>query len=127
MTNARQDANYAIGLEANGLRLQEIAAVQEDVVMSGNSNADKSKWTSKEKPKNSIFLTFADDKTDKKIGQECPLKDGTHPSWKCQKFLKMNSQARFKKAKELKVCFLLGWETCDETWEHIQGARSQML
>ena len=33
------------------------------------------------------------------------LKDGTHPTWKCEKFKKMNVEERGQKAKELKLCF----------------------
>ena len=73
--------------------------------MTGNPNADKPKWTGKDKPKNSTFSTFADDSADKKTGHDCPLKDGKHPLWKCEKFLKVTCQARYEKAKELKLCF----------------------
>ena len=68
----------------------------EDVVMTGNTNADKSKWTTKDQQKNYTFSTFADDNIDKKTGQDCLLKDGTHPLWKCEKFLKMTCQARYE-------------------------------
>ena len=74
-----------MGLEAFSLWLQEVAAVQEDVLMTGNPNADKPKWASKDKPKNSTFSTFADDSADKKTGHDCPLKGGKHPLWKCEK------------------------------------------
>ena len=105
LTYTRQNANYYMGLEAFSAWLQEIAAVQEDVLMTGNPNTDKSKWASKDKPKNSTFSTFADDSADKKTGHDCPLKDGKHPLWKCEKFLKMTGQARYEKVKELKLCF----------------------
>ena len=105
LTYTRQNAIYYMGLEAFSAWLPEIAAVQEDVLLTGNPNADKSKWASKDKPKNSTFSTFADDSADKKTGHDCPLKDGKHPLWKCEKFLKMTSQARYEKAKELKLCF----------------------
>ena len=105
LAHARQNANYYMGLEAFILWLQEVAAVQEDVLMTGNPNADKSKWASKDKPTNSTFSTFADDSADKKTGHDCPLKDGKYPLWKCEKFLKMTCQARYEKAKELKLCF----------------------
>ena len=52
--------------------------------MTGNPNADQSKWTGKDKPKNSTFSTFADDMADKTTGHGCPLKDGKHPLWKCE-------------------------------------------
>ena len=105
LTCMRQNANYYMGLEAFKLWLRAVAAVQEDVLMTGNPNADKSKWTSKDKPKNSTFSTFADDNSDKKTGQDCLMKDGKHPLWKCEKFLKTTCQARYEKVKELKLCF----------------------
>ena len=105
LTHARQNANYYMGLEAFSLWLQEVAAVQEDVLMACYPNADKSKWTSKDKPKNSTFSNFADDNSDKKTGKDCLLKEGKHPLWKCEKFLKMTCQARYEKVKELKLCF----------------------
>ena len=105
LTHARQNANYYMGLQAFRLWLQEVAAVQEDVLMTGNPNADRSKWTVKDKPKSSTISTFADDSADKKTGYDCPLKDGKLPLWKCEKFLKMTCQARYEKAIELKLCF----------------------
>ena len=78
LTHARQNPNYYMGLEAFSFWLQEVAAMQEDVLMTNNPNADKPKWTGKDMPKNSTFSTFAD----KKTGQDCPLKDGKHPLWK---------------------------------------------
>ena len=75
LTYARQNANCYMGLEVFSAWLQEVAAVQEDVLMTGNPNADKSKWTSKDKLKNSTFSTFAGDNSDKKTGQDCLLKD----------------------------------------------------
>ena len=105
LAHARQNANYYMGLEAFSLWLQEVAAVQEDVLIKGNPNADRSKWTSKDKIKSCTFSTFADDNSDKKTGQDCLLKDGKHPLWKCEKFLKMTCQARYEKVKELKLCF----------------------
>ena len=53
-----------MGQEAFCLWLQEEAEVLEDVLMTGNPYADKSKWTSKDKPKNSTFSIFADDNSD---------------------------------------------------------------
>ena len=104
LTYTRQNANYYMGLEAFSAWLQEIAAVQEDVLMTVNPNADKSKWASRDKRRNSTFSTFADGSADKKTGHDCPLKDGKYSLWKCEKFLKMTCQARYEKAKELKLC-----------------------
>ena len=52
LTYARQIANYYMGLEAFSLWLQKVAAVREDVLMTGNPNPDSPKWTGKDKPKN---------------------------------------------------------------------------
>ena len=73
--------------------------------MTGNPNADKSKRTRKDKPKDSTFSSFADDNSDKKTGQDSSMNDGKHSLWKCEKFLKMTCQARYEKVKELKLCF----------------------
>ena len=81
--------------------------------MTGNLNAHKPKWANKDKPKNSTFSTFTDDKNDKKTGQDCPLKDCKHPLWKCEKFLKMKFQLRYEISMELKLCF------CCLTGKHV--------
>ena len=100
----------------------KVAAAQKDVLMTG-----KSKWASKDKPKNSTFSTFADDSVDKKTGHDCPLKDGKRPLWKCEKFLKKTSQARYEKAKELKLCLCcLAGKSCGERL-HLQSVWSQRL
>ena len=105
LTYTRQNAIYYMRLEAFSLWLQEVAPVQEDVLMTGNSNTDKSKWTSKDKPKKSPFSTFDDDSADQKTVHGCPMKNGKRPLRKCEKFLKMTCQARYEKAKELNLCF----------------------
>ena len=97
---ARLNANYQMGLEAFGFWLQEIAAVQEDLLLSGSPNVDKAKWVN-----NSTFSTFASNNASLKAAQDCPLEDDKHPLLKCEKFLKMNCQERYEKAKELKLCF----------------------
>ena len=115
-----------MGLEAFSLWLQEVAAVQEDVLMTGNLNADKSKWTSKDKPKNSTFSTSADDNSDKKTGQDCLLSDGEHPLWKCEKFQDDVSSAIRESQRAETLLLLFGWETCSERL-HIQSVWSQRL
>ena len=59
-----------MGLQALRASVQEVVAVQEDVPLADNLNTEKSKWISKDKPKNFTFSTFADDNTDKKTGQD---------------------------------------------------------
>ena len=68
LTYARQNAKYYMELEAFSLWLQEVVTVQEDVLRTDNPNADKSKWTNNDNPKNSTLSSFADHNNDKKTG-----------------------------------------------------------
>ena len=56
LTYARHNANYYIGLEAFSLWLQEVAAVQEDVLMTGIVNATNRNGQVKTSQR--IFLNF---------------------------------------------------------------------
>ena len=57
------NANYDMGLEAFSLWLQVVTAVQEDVLMTSNPNADIE--MDEDKPKYSTFSTFTDNNTHK--------------------------------------------------------------
>ena len=84
--------------------------MQEDVLITGNPNAYE--WANKDKPKNSLISTFADDGADKKTGHDCSLKDYKHTLLKCEKCLKRTCQARYEKAEGFKLqtgfCCLAG-------------------
>ena len=87
--------------------LNDIADVQDELLLSSNPNADRAKLNYKEKAKGSTFATSTTNTTsdNSKYQPECALKDGKHPIWKCEKFKKMNVEERGQKAKELKLCF----------------------
>ena len=87
--------------------LNDIADVQDELLLSSNPNADRAKSNYKEKAKGSTFATSTTNTAsdNSKYQRECVLKDGQHPIWKCEKFKKMNVEERGQKAKELKLCF----------------------
>ena len=87
--------------------LNDIADVQDELLLSSNPNADRAKSNYKEKTKGSTFATSTTNTTsdNSKYQRECALKDGKHPIWKCENFKKMNVEERGQKAKELKLCF----------------------
>ena len=87
--------------------LNDIAVVQDELLLYSNLNADRAKTSYKEKAEGSTFATSAPDTAsdNSKYQRECALKDGKHPIWKCEKFKKMNVEERGQKAKELKLCF----------------------
>ena len=87
--------------------LNDIADVQDELLLSSNPNADRAKSNYKEKAKGSTFATSTTNTAsdNSKNQRECALKDGKHPIWKCEKFRKMNVEERGQKAKELKLCF----------------------
>ena len=98
---------YQPGLAVFSEWLNDIAEVQDELLMSLNPNADRAKTSYKEKAEGSTFATSATNTTsdNSKYQRECALKDGKHPIWKCEKFKKMNVEERGQKAKELKLCF----------------------
>ena len=98
---------YQPGLAVFSEWLNDIAEVQDELLMSSNPNADRAKTSYKEKAEGSTFATSATNSANDntKLQRECLMKDGQHPIWKCEKFKKMNVEERGQKAKELKLCF----------------------
>ena len=98
---------YQPGLAVFSEWLNDIAEVQDELLMSSNPNADRAKTSYKEKAEGSTFATSATNSANDntKTQRECLMKDGQHPIWKCEKFKKMNVEERGQKAKELKLCF----------------------
>ena len=72
--------------------LNDIADVQDELLLYSNPNADRAKTNYKEKGEGSTFATSATNTASDnyKYQRECVLKDGQHPIWKCGKFKKMN-------------------------------------
>ena len=98
---------YQPGLAVFSEWLNDIADVQDELLLSSNPKADCAKSSYKEKAKGSTFATSTTNTAsdNSKYQRECALKDGKHPIWKCEKFKKMNVEERGQKAKELKLCF----------------------
>ena len=107
LTYVKQMNLYQPGLAVFCEWLNDIAEVQDELLMSSNPNADRAKTSYKEKAEGSTFATSATNAANdnSKFQRECVLKDGQHPIWKCEKFKKMNVEERGQKAKELKLCF----------------------
>ena len=69
------------------------AVIHESLLAQTNSSFDRNKFQSRDKPKTSTFASNAEESSkSKKL--ECPLKDGQHPIWSCEKFksLKVNDR-----------------------------------
>ena len=107
LTYVKQMNLYQPGLAVFSEWLNDIADVQDELLLYSNLNADRAKTSYKEKAEGSTFATSVPDTTsdNSKYQRECALKDGKHTIWKCEKFKKMNVEERGQKAKELKLCF----------------------
>ena len=106
LTYVKQMNLYQPGLAVFSEWLNDIADVQDELLLSSNPNADHAKSNYKEKAKGSTFATSATNtgNDNSKNQREC-AQNGKHPIWKCEKFEKMNVEERGQKAKELKLCF----------------------
>ena len=106
LTYVKQMNLYQPGLAVFSEWLNDIADVQDEMLLSSNPKADRAKSSYKEKAKGSTFATSTTNTAsdNSKYQRECALKDGKHPIWKCEKFKKMNVEERGQKAKELKLC-----------------------
>ena len=80
--------------------LNDIADVQDELLLSLNPNAHRAKSSYKEKAEDSTFATSATNTANdnSKNQRECALKYGKHPIWKCEKFKKMHVEERGQKA-----------------------------
>ena len=107
---------YQPGLAVFSEWLNDIAEVQDELLLSSNPNADRAKSSYKEKAKGSTFATSATNRAsdNSKYQRECVLKDGKHPIWKCEKFKKMNVGERTKDERTEAVLQMLVRRTSDE-------------
>ena len=107
LTYVKQMNLYQPGLAVFSEWLNDIADVQDELLLSLNPNADLAKTSYKEKAEGSTFATSATNTANdnSKTQRGCVLEDGQHPIWKCEKFKKMNVEERGQKTKELKLCF----------------------
>ena len=107
LTYVKQMNLYQPGLAVFSEWRNDIADVQDELLLSSKPNADRAKTSYMKKTEGSTFATSATNTANdnSKTQRECVLKDGQHPIWKCEKFKKMNVEERGQKAKELKLCF----------------------
>ena len=101
LTYVKQMNLYQPGLAVFSEWLNDIADVQDELLLYSNLNADRAKTSYKEKAEGSTFATSAPDTAsdNSKYQRECALKDGKHPIWKCEKFKKMNVEERGQRRK----------------------------
>ena len=107
LTYVKQMNLYQAGHTVFSEWLNDIADVQDEMLLTSNPNADRAKSSYKEKAKGSTFETPAKNTAsdNSKPQRECALKDGKHPISQCEKFKKMNVEERGRTAKKLKLCF----------------------
>ena len=88
LTYVKQMNLYQPGFAVFSEWLNDIADVQDELLLYSNLNADRAKTSYKEKVEGSTFATSAPDTASEnsKYQRECALKDGKHPIWKCEKF-----------------------------------------
>ena len=81
LTYVKQMNLYQPGLAVFSEWLNDIADVQDDMVLYLNPNADRAKTSYKEKAKGSTFATSATNTAsdNSKYQRQCVLKDGQHP------------------------------------------------
>ena len=107
LTHVKQMNLYQPGLAVFSEWLNDIAGVQDELLLSSNPDADRAKSSFKEKAEGSTFATSATNtaNNNSKNQRESVLKDGTQPIWKCEKFKKMIVGEKRQRANELKLCF----------------------
>ena len=87
LTYVKQMNRYQPGPTVFSEWLNDIADVQDDLLLYSNPNADRAKLSYNEKAEGSTFATSATSTANdnSKTQRECVLKDGQHPIWKCEK------------------------------------------
>ena len=101
LTYVKQMNLYQPGLAVFSEWINDIAEMQDELLLSSNPNADRAKSSYKEKAKGSTFATSATNTANynSKNQRESVLKVGKHPIWKCEKLKKMNVEERRQKEK----------------------------
>ena len=84
LTYVKQKNLYQPGLAVFSEWLNDIADVQDELLLSSNPKADRAKSSHKEKAKGSMLATSAKNTAsdNSKNQRECVLKDGKYPIWK---------------------------------------------
>ena len=90
-----------------GAWLKEIARVQGNHRSQFGSSNDKAKPTfNRDKPKTTSIVATSDSGSSTKT--QCPLKDGEHKIWQCEKFRKMQLAQRLEAVRKCNL-FLMPW------------------
>ena len=80
------------------------AEIRENLLAQTNSSFDRSKFQRRDKPKTSIFASNAEESSKPK-SLECPLKDGQHPVWTCEKIKSMKVNERHEQVQKFRLSF----------------------
>ena len=80
--------------------LEATAARHQDLLARSNS----SKFQGREKPKTNTFAANSDS-ADKPKKFDCPMKDGQHALWSCEKFKAMKIGERREFLQKARLCF----------------------
>ena len=96
--------------------LNEVAYVHDEMMIEFKSPSEKKKSGPRDKVKNTTFTTNNQPKSITMSTNErtkvntttlkrCPLKDGDHKIWMCNKFKQQSANERYETLKNLKLCF----------------------
>ena len=84
--------------------LKNIAQVQENMRLQFSSTIDKARTNfTREKTKSTSFAATSDSSSPTKT--QCPLLDGEHKIWQCEKFKKLKLVERHETLKKCNLCF----------------------
>ncbi len=91
--------------------LNDVAFVHDELMLqfsSTNTNRDRTTASSKKKSTTAHVADAKEsnkDSSSAKSWKQCPLEDGEHKIWNCQKFKEMDVQKRYEAIKKLKICY----------------------
>ena len=113
---AKSKNYYSADLCKSSEWLNEVAFVHDQMMMQFKSPSEKKTSGPGDKDKNTTFTTNSQPKNTTKSTNEqaklntttlnqCPLKDGDHKLWTCNKFKQQNANERYETLKKLKLCF----------------------
>ena len=84
--------------------LKNIAQIQENMRLQFGSKSDKARTNfTRDKTKRTSFAATSDSSSPTKT--QCPLKDGEHKIWQCEKFKKMKLAERHETVTKCNLCF----------------------
>ena len=113
---AKRKNYYSADLCQFSERLNEVAFVHDEIMIQFESPSEKkttgpgdevknTTFTTNNLPKNTTMSTNEQTKLNTTTKKQCPLKDGNHKIWMCNKFKQQNSYERYETLNKLKLCF----------------------